>query len=59
MIWQHLQEFFRMGGYAWSVWPAFSMVFFVLTLNILWGLYKQRKTVLLLRGLLKSASWPR
>ena len=46
MLWQHIQEFLLMGGYGWYVWTAFTAVFFVLVLNILGSLYKQRKTVL-------------
>ena len=32
----NLESFFAMGGYAFYVWTAYGVTFFVLLLNILW-----------------------
>jgi heme exporter protein D len=32
----NLQSFLAMGGYAFYVWTAYGVTFFVLLLNILW-----------------------
>lgn len=40
-----MQEFFNMGGYAFYVWSSYGLCAFVLILNLIQSLFRQRKTL--------------
>ena len=40
-----MQEFFNMGGYAFYVWSSYGLCAFVLILNLIQSLSRQRKTL--------------
>lgn len=45
MYFNSVADFFRMGGYAPYVWPAYGIVLFVLVYNVLAALQQKKKTV--------------
>jgi len=49
-----LNEFFFMGGYATYVWSAYGICCFVLILNIIQPLMRERKTIRELQKRLQS-----
>jgi len=42
---KNVNQFISMGGYAWYVWPAYSLVFMVFVFNIIHPIYKKRALV--------------